>query len=117
MSEGAKNNLDSIMLLARPRTSTLVLTGAGGIAQSSRVVVDGAFDISGTDAGASIKSLAGGGSVLLGGRTLTVTNAADTFSGGISGEGGLNLTGGVLTLSGTNTYTGATTISNATLAA
>nr|WP_314073054.1 autotransporter domain-containing protein [uncultured Roseococcus sp.] len=90
--------------------SSLFLAGAGGIAASSRVATDGTLDISGTS-GASLRSLAGGGSVTLGTQTLALTAAADTFSGAISGAGGLAVTGGTQILSGTNSYAGGTAIS------
>ncbi|NKM27914.1 autotransporter outer membrane beta-barrel domain-containing protein [Rhizobium laguerreae] len=95
--------------------SSLALTGAGAVANSSRVVADGTFDVSAAAAPA-IRSLAGGGSVLLGAQTLTITNANDTFAGIIGGTGGLTVTGGSQTLSGVNTYTGATTVTGGRLA-
>jgi autotransporter-associated beta strand protein len=99
----------------------LGIEGTGSIATSSKVVVNGALDISVTSSGTSIKSLAGTdptGLVLLGNFTLTITAANDTFAGGISGgggTGGLTLTGGTETLTGSNGYTGATTINGGTL--
>lgn len=97
---------------------TLALTGAGSISNSSHVVANSAFDISGlTSAGTSIQSLAGSGNVALGTKTLTITNASDTFSGAIGGTGGLALTGGTQILSGVNTYSGATTVTGGTLQA
>ncbi len=96
---------------------TLALTGSGSIADSSRVHADGTFDISGTTAGASIKSLSGSGLVDLGTQTLTLTNAFSTFAGIIQGTGGLTHAGGTQTLSGANTYTGATTVTGGTLRA
>ena len=101
----------------------LNLTGAGSISNSSDVIVNGTFDISGT-AGTSITTLDGSGIVSLGARTLTLTAASGTFSGdladgGLSGGvgGGLTIAAGTETLTGTNTYTGATTIDlGATLA-
>ncbi len=95
---------------------TLALSGGGTVAQSSGVAANGTFDISGTTAGASIKTLSGSGTVTLGAQTLTVTTGSTDFSGGIGGTGGLTLSGGTQTLSGTNGYTGATTISAGTLA-
>ena len=96
---------------------TLALTGAGNIASSSGVVDNGTFDISGvTGAGTSVKTLSGSGSVALGAKTLTLSNAAGNFAGSIGGSGGLTLTAGTETLSGNNAYTGATTISGGTLA-
>jgi autotransporter-associated beta strand protein len=95
---------------------TLGLEGIGSIATSSKVVVNGALDISVTVAGASIKSLAGTGSVLLGNQTLTITAANDTFNGVIVGNGGLTLAGGTETLTAPGYgYQGATTINGGTL--
>ena len=95
---------------------TLALTGAGTIAASSGVVNNGTFDISGTTSGATISALTGAGAVALGNKTLTLSNAAGTFSGIIGGTGGLTVAGGTQTLSGTNAYTGATTVNAGTLA-
>jgi len=103
--------------------ATLLLYHGGSIADSGDPLVNGTFDISGTTSGASIVSLSGSGSVLLGSRTLTLTGASDTFSGVITDVGGyggyggaLTLAAGTETLTGANTYTGATTIdSGATL--
>ncbi|WP_261337343.1 autotransporter outer membrane beta-barrel domain-containing protein [Rhizobium leguminosarum] len=95
--------------------SGLALSGAGAIANSSRVVADGTFNVSAA-AAPTIQSLAGSGSVLLGAQTLTIPNANDTFAGVIGGTGGLNVTGGKQTLSGVNTYTGATAVSGGRLA-
>jgi autotransporter-associated beta strand protein len=97
--------------------ATLALAGPGSIASSSGVADNGVFDISGTSAGAAIQSLSGSGLVTLGSQTLTLTGAADSFSGSITGAGGLSIAGGTETLSGSNAYTGATAIgSGATLA-
>lgn len=98
--------------------SSLSLQGAGSIANSSRIIADGTFDIAGVTApGTNIQSLAGGGAVTLGTKDLTITNANDLFSGIISGTGGLTVTGGTQTLSGANNYIGATTVNGATLRA
>jgi fibronectin-binding autotransporter adhesin len=97
--------------------ATLALSGTGSIANSSVLAaLNGTFDISGTTSGASIVDLSGSGSVVLGDQTLTLTNAAGTFSGVIGGTGGLTIAGGNATLAGDNSYSGATTIaSGATL--
>ena len=94
--------------------ATLALTGVGSIAESSGIADNGTFDISGTNSGTSVQSLSGGagGLVVLGSQILTLTNAADTFSGSIAGAGGLSIGGGTETLAGTNSYTGATTIAD-----
>ncbi|MCA8202145.1 autotransporter domain-containing protein, partial [Burkholderia sp. AU33545] len=64
----------------------------------------------------TINALTGTGTVALGGRTLTLANAAGTFSGAIGGTGGLTVAGGTQTLSGVNTYTGATMVNAGTFA-
>jgi outer membrane autotransporter protein len=104
------------------QAGTLALAGAGSssdaLATSSRVVANGTFDISGIPgAGSHIQSLAGSGIVTLGAKDLIITNANDTFAGGINGTGGLTVSGGTQTLSGANNYTGATTVSGGTLRA
>ncbi|WP_440963947.1 ESPR-type extended signal peptide-containing protein [Massilia sp. GER05] len=92
------------------QVSALALSGSGSIALSSGVANNGVFDIAATNNGAEVRTLSGSGAVLLGGQTLTLTNAGDTFAGSILGSGGLTIAGGIETLSGTNTYTGATSI-------
>ncbi|MFC5067999.1 autotransporter outer membrane beta-barrel domain-containing protein [Flaviflagellibacter deserti] len=93
------------------RTGTLALSGAGSIANSSRVVADGTFDISAvTPTSASIQSLAGSGTVNLGAKQLQLTNAGDTFAGSITGTGGVSVSAGTQTLTGTSDYTGITNV-------
>jgi len=102
---------------------TLALTGAGALASTAAVnatASGAALDISGiTAAGLTIGSLSGstGSVVTLGGKVLTVGDAASTtFAGVIGGSGGLTKTGaGVLTLSASNSYTGTTTVTSGTL--
>ncbi|MFS2133972.1 autotransporter-associated beta strand repeat-containing protein [Telluria sp. Tellsp131] len=94
----------------------LALSGSGSIALSSGVANNGVFDITATNNGAEVRSLSGSGAVLVGGQTLTLTNAGDTFAGSIHGSGGLTIAGGIETLTGTNTYTGATLIDQGALA-
>ncbi|MCD9087686.1 autotransporter domain-containing protein [Stenotrophomonas sp. SY1] len=79
---------------------TLALSGAGSIAQSSRVVADGIFDISAATSPVSIQRLAGSGTVNFGSQSLSLTAAADTFAGNLAGTGDFNVLAGVQTLSG-----------------
>ncbi|MEP7184896.1 MAG: autotransporter-associated beta strand repeat-containing protein [Rhodanobacter sp.] len=89
---------------------TLALSGGGSITDSRKLSADGVFDIAGTSAGTSIITLAGDGTVQLGTQTLSLTRAASSFGGTISGTGGLVVAGGLEGLDGDNTYTGGTTI-------
>ncbi len=88
----------------------LALSGVGSIAASSGVTDNGTFDIAATTGGASIKTLSGTGKVALGGQTLTLTAASETFDGVVGGTGGLKVAAGTETLTGTNTFTGLATI-------
>jgi autotransporter-associated beta strand protein len=102
-------------------SGTLLVANSAGLAQSAKVVDNAILDISGATniAGAqsaSLQSLSGSGTVVLGNRTLVLTNAGDTFSGTISGAGGITVSGGTQSLSGANSYTGVTTISGGILA-
>ena len=96
-------------------SGTLALSGSGSIGTSSGVSNAATFDISATTSGATITTLSGAGSVVLGTKTLTLSAANDTFAGVISGTGGLVLSSGTQTLTGNNTYTGGTTINGGTL--
>jgi autotransporter-associated beta strand protein len=96
----------------------LSLNGTGSIAGSSKVIDDGALDLSVMSVGSSIKSLAGtntGANLFLGNQSLTLTAANDTYAGIISGTGGLILTSGTETLTGVIGYSGATAINGGTL--
>jgi autotransporter-associated beta strand protein len=107
--------INSVQLYTGPTVVSagrLVLTGDGNIAASSIVTDNSDFDISGTNADVSLKSLSGSGTLELGTHTLTVTAATATFAGAISGSGGLVVAGGTETLSGTNTYTGVTIVNS-----
>lgn len=91
---------------------TVQFTAAGSASSASAVTVNAGsiLDLNGYNQ--SILSLAGAGSVTLGGGALTVNNvAATTYSGVMSGLGSLVKNGtGTMTLSGVNTYAGGTTI-------
>ncbi|ARS26810.1 autotransporter-associated beta strand repeat-containing protein [Sphingomonas sp. KC8] len=90
--------------------------GAFG-AKTGFIVNGGTLDLGGFDLVAP--SLTGsGGTVALGGSTLTVAaTTAQNFAGSIAGSGGLIKAGaGTLTLTGMNGYTGATTVTGGKLA-
>ncbi len=81
------------------------------------VVNGGQFDFNGNNA--TVGTLQGaGGTIALGGSTLTVNQATNTtLASIITGSGGLTKQGtGILNLTGVNTYTGPTTVSNGLLA-
>jgi fibronectin-binding autotransporter adhesin len=99
----------------------LLLAGAGALPTTSALnVLSGAtFDATAIDAsGVTLNTLSGGGSVLMGTKSLTLSGAlSGLFNGTISGSGALFKTGtGTLTLAGANAYLGGTTISGGTLA-
>ena len=95
--------------------AALALSGAGILSSSTDIVSNGTFDISGINTGASIISLDGAGTVTLGGKSLTLTLAAGSFTGTITGSGSLIVSGGAEILSGANLYTGGTTLNGGTL--
>jgi autotransporter-associated beta strand protein len=96
----------------------LVPQGTASIASSSKVIDNGALDLSVMSVDSSIKSLAGtntSANLFLGSHTLTLTAANDTYAGFISGTGGLTLASGMETLTGVFGYSGATTINGGIL--
>ena len=72
----------------------LALKGNGEISASSGVMADGLFNIARIGQDAQISAFAGSGTLRLGNRRLTVTNASTTFSGTIEGSGGFAVSGG-----------------------
>ncbi|QYM79705.1 autotransporter-associated beta strand repeat-containing protein [Horticoccus luteus] len=101
---------------------TLVL-GTGSTLQNSTVALNGGSLAFGLLTNATIGGLAGSGALALANDsadavalTIGANNAANTYSGILSGPGSLIKTGtGSLTLSAANTYSGGTTISAGTL--
>ena len=87
------------------------LSGTGDISSGSVLIDNGTFNLAGlTGAGTSLQRLSGAGTVVTGGKTLSLTAASDQFGGVISGGGGLAVVSGIgKTLTGINTYSGATT--------
>jgi autotransporter-associated beta strand protein len=96
---------------------TLALSGTGSLASSSKVVNNGALDISAATAGASIKALTGSGEVQLGDKALTLTNASGDFGGTIAGTGSVVIDHGTQSLSGNNTFSGGLQVNSGTLQA
>ncbi|OYY55423.1 MAG: hypothetical protein B7Y53_03980 [Halothiobacillus sp. 28-55-5] len=103
--------------------AALTLTGNGSISDSSRLFVNNmsTFDISGTNAGATVQQIFGTGTVKLGDQTLTLSNPTSSnfaFDGKIQGgQGGLHLQKGSMLISSLGGYYGDTVIDpTATLA-
>jgi outer membrane autotransporter protein len=97
--------------------STLALATSGSIAASRGLVDNGTFDISNlTGTGTSIQTLAGSGTVAMGTKSLTLTNANDTFAGSFTGSGALNITGNETLNGDSSAFSGATTMQGGTLA-
>ncbi|MBB2191890.1 autotransporter domain-containing protein, partial [Gluconacetobacter azotocaptans] len=106
IASGAALNLSGSVAGNVADNGTLTLDGG---AVGGTVTDSGALTVTGN--GGSAGSLAGNGTASLAG-TLTLTNAADSFSGVASGSGGLTIAGGSETLTGANSYTGGTTIAS-----
>ena len=91
---------------------TLQLGAGASLPSNGALTINGGlFDVG--QANLSLNSLSGGGgSVMLGGGTLTYDSAgASTFGAAITGSGTLAVQGGgVLTLTGTSTFTGTTAV-------
>jgi len=85
--------------------ATLALAGNGSIASSRGVTNDGTLVI-GSDAPASIATIAGSGTVQLANQDLVLSHGADNFAGVIAGTGGVTVAGGTEQLSGANTFEG-----------
>ncbi|MFT8674959.1 MAG: autotransporter-associated beta strand repeat-containing protein [Acetobacter sp.] len=88
------------------------LTLDGSMVGGTVAATGGTFDVA--SLGSHAGSLSGSAAGTLDG-TLNLTNASDTYSGGMSGTGGVTVSGGTETLTGANIYTGDTTISGGTL--
>ena len=96
----------------------LAVTGTGRIVAPMGVALHGGlFDISVASAAVSVTRLTGEGTVDLGGRMLTLTDARGSFAGLIDGDGGrLRLTGGTERLAGAdNSFTGGIRLDGGTL--
>ena len=94
--------------------ATLALSGAGSIADSSNVVNNGTFNISGAVGDVTVDDATGAGGWILGTNTLILTGTSNLSGIIASTGGGLTIGDGITTatatLSGINTYTGGTII-------
>ena len=86
--------------------STLALQDEGSIGSSSELALAGTFDISETDDGSSIRTLSGLGAIVLGDRSLSITDASTSFSGTVGGTGYLTVSGGQQTFQSATINTG-----------
>ena len=94
---------------------TLVTTATGLLPSAATVTVatGGALQLG---ADQTVGGLAGAGSVVLGGRSLTTTGGGQTFSGVVSGSGGVTKTGvGTASFTGANTFSGQLAVAQGTL--
>ncbi|MFT9070627.1 MAG: autotransporter domain-containing protein [Acetobacter orientalis] len=123
-ADGATLRLSGGSATSATNAGTMSLSGGNSVSgdvtnTAGQVTLDGAT-VGGTLAAqggsftvganaATAGSLSGTANGTLDG-TLSLSNAADTYSGILSGAGGLSVKGGSEVLSGDNTYTGATTI-------
>nr|WP_276534474.1 autotransporter-associated beta strand repeat-containing protein [Acetobacter orientalis] len=123
-ADGATLSLSGGSATSATNAGTMSLSGGNSVSgdvtnTAGQVTLDGA-KVGGTLAAqggsftvganaATAGSLSGTANGMLDG-TLSLSNAADTYSGILSGTGGLSVNGGSEVLSGDNTYTGATTI-------
>ena len=97
---------------------SLKLGATGSLADTGAVTVAGGAALDLTSHAETVGSLAGGGSVNLGTRTVTTggNNTSTEFSGVVSGSGGVVKQGtGTFTLSGANDYSGGTLVSGGTV--
>ncbi|PTM47971.1 autotransporter-associated beta strand protein [Sphingomonas aerolata] len=92
--------------------AALGLAGDGSLAASSGVTANGIFDIAGHTGPATIQTLDGTGTVMLGGNDLVLSNAADRFDGTLSGTGGVTVAGGTQVFTGANSFGGRTVVAD-----
>ncbi|WP_309383474.1 beta strand repeat-containing protein [Cerasicoccus frondis] len=113
-SEGTQSGTTEVL-----NGSTLQLNNSGGLLHdSSALVVDGTFNMGAATNNELVGSLAGSGSVLTQGATLTAgsDDTDTTFSGVISGSGDFVKQGdGNMAFSGANTFTGSLTVDDGTV--
>jgi len=105
---------------------TLALGATGDLSRAGNVHVDATLDVSGVAGNsATIQGLSGAstGNVVLGGKTLVISNAQGgstpvdpgNFAGSIGGAGGVEIAGGTQIFTGINPYRGNTVLVGGTL--
>ncbi|MGU3493872.1 autotransporter-associated beta strand repeat-containing protein [Xanthobacteraceae bacterium A53D] len=94
----------------------LAIGGGASLSDTATLTIAAGAGLQLTDADETIGSLAGAGTVTLGGNCLITggDNSSTSFSGSISGSGCITKTG-TLALTGTSTYSGTTTVSGGTV--
>lgn len=94
----------------------LILGGEGNIVGSVTMGAPATFDISTADGDRAFDTITGGGTILLGENTLTLTQASGAYAGSIVGSGGLVLSADQgYSLNGASTYSGGTSLLSGTL--
>ncbi|HWA09050.1 MAG TPA: autotransporter-associated beta strand repeat-containing protein [Opitutaceae bacterium] len=101
--------------------ATLQISGGGTLASSTDVIVNagGAYDLNGTSD--TVSTIAGAGSIKLGGGKLTTGGNGSTVFSGVISDGGMGGAidkrgSGTLTLSGANTFSGGVALNAGTIA-
>jgi fibronectin-binding autotransporter adhesin len=91
---------------------TVAMAGNGSLGANAALNVGlGTFDISGISGPAlDVTDLSGFGGIVLGDKTLYITNGSQSYGGVMLGSGGVHVTGGYGTFSGEQLYTGTTVI-------
>ena len=99
-------------------TGTLALSGNGSIGNSSHLIVNGIFDVSGISGNSiTLSSFEGSGTIALGTKNL-INAGQNTFNGNISGGGNFTSnpgSGNTLTLTELSVYSGDTNVSSGNL--
>jgi fibronectin-binding autotransporter adhesin len=88
--------------------ATLAISEAGSMAASAELALSGDLDISDAAGQVDVRTLSGAGDVVLGSKTLDITNASTTFTGSLDGTGAFVVSSGTLGLNGVNSALGVT---------
>ncbi|MCH9612991.1 MAG: hypothetical protein S4CHLAM102_14910 [Chlamydiia bacterium] len=100
--------------LTRVESGTLIVTSEGALSKSTGLVLDGRFELLGSDL--EVASLKGAGEGYLGGILTLSGTGVNQFSGSLSGTGGVTISGTIAeTFSSANTYSGPTYVKSGSL--